>query len=552
MNLRKEPPRWIDRLIDKIAPVHLTEEIRGDLFEIFLADIERIGLSRARRNYTINGLGFLLKSFFWARSSQLSIPMLRSYFTLATRSLKAHKETSIVNAMGLIIAIASALVIFNVVGFEESFDSFHTKAKNIYRIVRVSGADLSEKRMGVPYAVPAAFKEEVSSIQQITSVEYFGGANVEIFDRSGNSINKFREEGGFALVEPAFFDVFDFAGTNFKWLQGSPETALGEPFSIVLTTTMARKYFGAIDPVGQAMKLQNKFDCKVTGVVEDFPHNTDFPFTCLISYSSLTTLAGKDRLQDWFGVNDSHNTFVVVPPATTPEQIEKQMQAVHASRTPKELHESRHYYLQKLSDMHHDTSFGTFSRRTISKQTLLALTVIAIFLLLTGCINYINLATAQSTLRSKEIGLRKVLGSNARHIALQYFTETLVLVTVSTIVALALSELAMFFLQDLFNVPYSLEHLLSDKMVILLIVVIVALTALSGLYPAIAMSYANAVDALKNRFTTERVSGFSLRKVLVVVQFTITQALIAATFLVVLQINYFQTLDMGGSIAKAL
>ncbi len=541
-----QPPRWINRMIEQLAPEHFRDEILGDLHEMFRQDCHSNNETFAKRRYVINGFGFLFKSFFWKRSTQpIASPMISSYFKMARRSLMAYKGTTFINLTGLVIGIASALAIFTVIRFELSFDRFHTDAANTYRLVRVSGADMSEYRIGISYPVPVALKAEVPSLKKITSLEYFGGANVEVLDASGSTIKRFREESGMALVSSNFFDVFDFHGTNFKWLAGNPEKALIEPFSMVLTRSLAKKYFGDANPIGQTLKLQHRQDCKVTGVIEDFPPNTDFPLTALFAYSSLEKLAGTERLNDWVSVNDSHNTYIVLDPSTSAKDIEARIAKVHAAHTSKELSDNRHYLLQKLSEVHHDPKFGALSGRTITKETILALSLIALFLLLTASINYINLSTAQSALRAKEIGLRKVLGSNRSQVAGQYFAETLVMVFAATLLGVVLCELMLIKLQTLLNLGGTYLNLTDPVVIITLVAVVILLTLISGFYPSAVLSRFNPVTALKNKFSTERIGSFSMRKVLVVAQFTITQILVASTFFVLSQMNYFRNVNMG-------
>jgi ABC-type antimicrobial peptide transport system permease subunit len=539
-------PEWIDSIIDNLAPDRVAEEIRGDLYELFLKDIDERGMLSARRRYVRNGLGFLAKSFFWRKSdSNNSLIMLGIYFKMARRSLSAYKGTSIINILGLVIGIAAALVILTVIRFELSFDTFHSKADRTYRMVRISGDDMSEFRTGISFPVPVAIKEEIPSLENIVSMEYMGGVNVDVVDQSGTTLRKFREETGCALVEQDFFNVFDFKDTDFKWIAGNPDNALKEPFTVVLTKTMAKKYFGDEQVLGQTLRFQKKIDCKVTGIIEDFPHNTDFPFTIMISYETIRSLAGEDGLNDWFGVNDSHHTYLVLTSGTTKAEMEASIAKVHAAHTPKELHEFRHYLLQEFRNVHYDARFGNFSGRTISKQTILGLAIVTIFLLMTGSINYINLSTAQSALRAKEIGLRKVMGSNRKHLVLQFFTETFLLVLTAGIVALALSEILLFNLQSLLNLKLT-EYNFTDPFILLsLMIIIITVTLFSGFYPSLMISRFNPISALQNRFSTQSFGGISLRKVLVVVQFTITQMLVVGTFIVVGQMRYFQNVDMG-------
>lgn len=540
-------PRWIDALIDNLAPNDLAEEIRGDLYEMFEKDLSEKGSRAARLNYVRNGLGFLLKSFFWKRnpSNVNSSIMLLSYFKMARRSLAAYKGTAAINILGLVIAIASAMVILTVIRFELSFDKFHSDSENIYRLVRVSGDDMSEYRTGISYPVPVALRSEIPALKDnIVSMEYFGGVNVDVLDASGTSVNRYREETGCTLLEQDFFKMFDYKGTNFKWIAGNPETALAEPFSVVITRSLAKKYFGDTNVLGKSLQFQHEHTCKVTGVLEDFPPNTDFPFTIMVSYPTLEKLAG-DNVNNWVNVNDTHCTYIKLSASTTREEMESLIAKVHAGHTPKELHESRHYLLQKLHDVHYEAQFGNFNNRTISKPTLLGLGLVGIFLLLTGSINYINLATAQSTLRSKEIGLRKVMGSNRINLMAQFLTETFLIVSVAGIIALALSSVLLINMQELLNITIH-DSLLTDPLVWLsLFAIIIGVTLVAGIYPSLMISNFNPVTALKNKFGINTIGGISLRKVLVVVQFTITQMLVVGTFIVVSQMRYFQTQDMG-------
>ena len=305
-----------------------------------------------------------------------------------------------------------------------------------------------------------------------------------------------------------------------------------------------KKYLGNDDPMNRTLKLQQKYEFKVSGVIEDFPPNTDFPFTVLFSYEMVPTLSG-DNYNDWGSVNDGHHVYLRLPEGMSKEELEQQIAKVHAAHTSKELHEFRHYLLQELRDVHHDARFGNYNRRTISRETIMALSAVALFLLLTACINYINLSTAQSTLRSKEIGLRKVMGSSQKHVMLQFLTETFVIVFLSSLLAIMVADTVLMTFQSLLNMKMT-HHIFTDPSVWLyLSVIVVVVTLLAGFYPSLVVSRLNPVTALKNVFVVSRPSVFNLRRVLVVVQFTITQILVVGTFIVMSQMHYFRSVNMG-------
>jgi putative ABC transport system permease protein len=467
--------------------------------------------------------------------------MIGNYFKMARRSLAANKGTTIVNVLGLVVGISSALVIASVIRFEQSFDTFHTKKNDIYRLVRVSGNDDLEYRTGVSYPVPEAIKNEIPGIE-LTTMEYLGGATVDIISDKGQIEKKFSEDNGIVTLEPGFFKMFDFAGEPLHWIAGNPN-ALKEPMSVVITKDIAKKYFGNDDPVGQTLRFQKIIDVKVTGVIDDFPANTDFPFKFIISYSSMKSIFGEERLNDWVSVNDGHAAFIYAPDKAKAD-LEERIDAVHAAHVGKDLSTMRHYRLQELSEMHYDSRFGNFSKRTITHETVMALQIIVLFLLLAGCINYVNLSTAQSTLRSKEIGLRKVLGSQQRHLILQFLAETFVVVGLAAIVAVAIVTALMPSIENV--LALKIGYGIGDPFILLSLVVMVGIiTLFSGLYPAFVISRLNPVASLRAKFSSENVGGVNLRKVLVVAQFTITQILAVGTFIVISQMQFFENVDMG-------
>ncbi|HYC85721.1 MAG TPA: ABC transporter permease, partial [Chryseosolibacter sp.] len=272
MNRDFQTPQWVDNILARLAPGELEEEIRGDLYELFVRDVDAYGVFTARRKYIFNALGFLAKSFFWRKSSFQTNPftMISSYFKMARRSLMAYKGTSVINIIGLVTGISAALVVATVVKYELSFNKDHSDFDRIYRIVRVSGPDMSEFRTGVSYPVAGAIRDEVAAVEEITSVEYFGGAYVDIMDSTGGSVAMFREDFGCVLVQPSFFKIFDFRDADFKWLAGDPATALTQPFDVVLTESIAKKYFPDGDAIGKAIRFEKFFDARIAGVVSDF------------------------------------------------------------------------------------------------------------------------------------------------------------------------------------------------------------------------------------------------------------------------------------------
>lgn len=530
-------------MIERLAPADLLEEIKGDLYEMYLLDAKKVGDRRAGSIYVRRAIGFLVKNFFWKRPTQRRHNMTGSYFKMARRSLLANKGTAAINIFGLVIGIASALAIISVISFELSFDTFHSDYDNIYRMVRISGPDKTEFRGGISYPVAPALKE-LSSIKKIVDVEYLGGdVIVDVLSSDGKFERQFFEDKAMAAIEPEFFDMFDYAGRPVKWISGSPAVSLKEQRSLVLTRSIGKKYFGDEDPVGRTLRFQKVFDFKITGVIDDLPVNTDLPFGLLVSYSTMQLIA-KDMINDWVGVNDGHTVYIRLQDGATKEEVEEQIARIHAAHVDKDLAATREYRLQPLSEVHFDARFGNFSRRTISHETILALQLIVLCLLGIGCINYVNLATAQSTLRTKEIGMRKVMGSSQRSLIMQFLVETFVTVSMAGLLAMVIVFLFMPSITNLLGLRMNIspfDPLLWMSMIGIVLIV----TICAGLYPAQLISRFNPIVAIKSQFNTGRIGGVNLRKALVVLQFTAVQILAVATFMVVLQMEFFRNVDMG-------
>jgi putative ABC transport system permease protein len=538
------PPQWADSLLTRLAQEHLVDEIRGDLLEAYLIDVKKMGVQRAKRRYVINALGFLARNFFWKRKKQnfYYTSMTGSYFKMARRSLVANKGTTLINILGLVIGIASALVIANVVRFEQSFDSFHSKKDDIWRLVRIEGADNPGYRSGISHPVPMALRDEIPGIT-VAPMEYLGATDVDVVMGNGQPVKKFNEPDGLVAIEPGFFKMFDFEGKPLHWIAGSPEKSLSEPTGIVITKAIAQKYFGNQDPMGRTLNLQKVIDVKVTGVVDDFPSNTDFPFKLMISYESLRNLYSNERINNWVSVNDNHHAYIYAP-GMSKQELEERIAVVHAKHVDKDLAAQRHYRLQEFNEVHFDPRFGNFSGRTITHETILALQIIVLFLLVAGCINYINLSTAQSTLRSKEIGLRKVMGSQQRQLVIQFLTETFVVVAIAVVAAVILVIALMPSIKNLLNLQMSYD--VRDPFILMsLAAIVISITLFAGSYPALVISRFNPAATLRAKFSNGKVAGVNLRKVLVVAQFTITQILAIGTFIVISQMNFFENVDMG-------
>lgn len=461
--------------------------------------------------------------------------MLKNYFKTAWQNLRSHKSYVTINTVGLAVGIAACLLIFLLIQYETSFDHFHKNKERIYRVVAATktpnGMDYSK---GSAYPIAEALRIDYPQLEHVARI--YGRDNQQI-TLPDNNLNfpqkKFKETVFFA--EPEFFEIF-----NFPFLAGDPKTALSDLNTAVLTEETAEKYFGDWHTaIGRYIKYSNGSVCKVTGVLKNIPPNTDFPLQVVLSFKSSRN---EDMSTDWSGEDGSLNTFLVLPPDISADRFGIDLKAFVKKHTPPEF-ANHGYLLQPLKEIHYQGEFGTYRGPTFSKALIAGLSLIGLFLLLIACINFINLATAQAVNRAKEVGIRKVLGSSKRQLIFQFLSETFLITLASVVVAIGIALLMLPMLNNLLHI--SLNLLPGISLVAFLIIIILLVTFLSGFYPAIVLSGFNPIKVLKSKMTSKAVGGLSLRRVLVVFQFTIAQTFIIGTIIVVSQMNFFQNASLG-------
>lgn len=467
--------------------------------------------------------------------------MIRNYLKIAIRSLLRNKSYTFINAIGLAVGIAACLLLFLIVQFELSFDTFHTKKDRIYQVVSEFNYGGISYGRGAPMPVPLALRTDYPQLEKVAGIAGTG-SQINIYDAKTKSIEKkFKDEGGMFYAEPQFFEMFDF-----PMLSGNPKTMLSEPYTAILTQEMAEKFFGDWkSAIGKTFTRDNeKEPYRVTGVLKNIPKNTDFPLKVVLSYKNFL-IDNKGNVDDWESVSGSWNCFILLPPQMSEKQFNALMPAFDKKhKTPEQLSRVRNF-IRPLSESHYDSRFGNFAYHTISPEMIWVLEIIGAFLLLVACVNFINLATAQAVNRSKEVGVRKALGSNKGQLRSQFLGESALITLASVLLAIVLAFIALPFLNELLNYKLSLSFIDNPVLFLFLLAVSIVVIFLSGFYPALVISGFNPILALKSKVTAKSIGGISLRRGLVVSQFVIAQFLIIATLVVVNQMNYFQTTSMG-------
>ena len=461
--------------------------------------------------------------------------MLNNYIKTAWQNLRSHKAYLAIHTIGLAVGIAACLLVFLLIQYETSFDNFHRNKERIYRVVAAT-----KTQAGMHYSKASAFpvaealRIDYPQLEHVARIYVRDNKQVALpTDDANGSPKQFKETVFFA--EPEFFDIFDF-----PFLAGNPKTALSEPNTAVLTQETAEKYFGDWHTAtGKLIKYDNGSICKVTGILKNIPVNTNFPLQIVFSFE---TSKQEDISSDWVTEDGSLNTFLVLPKNITAPQFDKDLTAFVKKHAPAE-YANHGYILQPLADMHYDSRFGTYSGSTFSKQLVTALSSIGFFLLVIACINFINLATAQAVNRSKEVGVRKVLGSSKNQLIIQFLCETFLITLTSVVMAIVFAFLGLPLLNNLLQTSVEIQP--HSSLVAFLFSIVILVTFLSGLYPAIVLSRFNPITVLKSKLTSKSAGGLSMRRVLVVFQFTVAQGLILGTLIVVSQINFFQNASLG-------
>lgn len=466
------------------------------------------------------------------------IDMFKNYFITTLRKLNRQKNYTAINILGLALGMACCLFIFLIIQYELRFDRFHSKFERIYRIVTDEKInDSTSETMGSPVPMAAALRQDFPNLEQVTVVFGNYGGLFAIVQDDG-TVQRFQENERVAFVEPEFFEIFDF-----PWMAGDPKS-LAEPNTVALTEEFAKKFFGSADPLGRTIRMDNQIDLKVIGVVKNFPIHTDFPFAVLISWKTLPQ-TGWD-VEAWGNLSSNVNTFVVLPPNFRAQEFESRLVDFKEKYHPNAKDANKRVHkVQPLSAVHYDGRYGNYGQRVISKATLWALGLIGVFLLITACINFVNMATAQAINRAKEVGVRKVLGAFRSQLITQYLGETFAITLLGAALAVVLAELLLPTLNSLLKLRISFNLFADLSVFSFLATLVVAVSLLAGLYPAFVLSHFMPALALKSKVNTSAGGGLFLRRGLVVFQFIISQMLIIGTIIVTNQTDFFRNKEMG-------
>ena len=470
--------------------------------------------------------------------------MFKSYIITAIRNLRKNKISSIINISGLAIGISSALVIYLLVRYDFSFDKFHKGGESIYRVVSSTTLPgLSEEtyyRSHVPSPMGKAVRAETTGLDKVCLFTMWGNSTKISVPRQ-SAVTVFKKQKDIIYADEHYFNLF-----HYKWLAGSPGTSLRQPNQVVLSESNANLYFPGSSPdetIGKEIIFNDTIQMFVSGIVEDFKQNSDFTFKTFVSIVSVENKTNADGNSELLS-----QLFIQLAPGSTTAQIQAQVEALFKKYDP-DLGTKiiSTYKLQPLSDIHFNNNYPAFGKHLAHKPTLYGLLAVAAFLLLLACINFINLTTAQASQRAKEIGIRKTMGSSKKQLIIQFLGETFFLTLIATIISVAISPLLLKAFSPFIPEGLHFNPVQQPGILLFLLLLTVAVSIISGFYPAMILSGYRPVLVLKNQSFSS--SGKSrnlwLRKTLTISQFVIAQVFIIATILVSRQISYTLNKDLG-------
>lgn len=528
------PPQWPATILRWLCDPELFDEIIGDMDEMFAMWVRMYGEKKARRMYVLHMIKFL-RPFIFKKRTKYSNAMTLNYTKVAWRNISRNKAFALINVVGLSLGLTCAIVIYTLVTYHRSFDTFHPDTEHTYRMVFEFHGEQLETMEWVPQPLGKAFKNDFAFADKVARIRGYRNVIVSLPEEPDNK--KFEEKSAVAFVESAFFELF-----NFPTISGSA-SAISDPNTALITRSSARKYFDTEDVVGKLIRINmqgTQVDFHIAGVLEDTPENTQFRRQVYLSYQNLkdyNPYYASD--ESWGSVNSGMECFVRLNPGVTRQQVDAALPEL-VKKYYDDVDEKMHVFkLQPVSEMHFDPRFGG----SFSMRNMWTLIIVGFFLVVIACINFINLATAQVLNRSKEVGVRKILGSRRRYIFTQFIVETGMVALFSLIVAGTLTYMSLPFVNSTLGERLSIHFFDQWQLPVFVLGTLAFVVFVSGVYPALTMTRFQPVRVLKGNITPGK--SFSMRRVLIIAQFAVSQVLIISMIVIHTQMQYSVNADLG-------
>jgi len=459
--------------------------------------------------------------------------MIKNYLKIAWRNFYKQKFYSGINVFGLSIGISCTIILFLFISYHLSFDTYHTNAKRIFRTV--TDLHIPDGSIDYDQGSPYMMTELVKGLPAVTNKTALLGKRS--FTVSVPQKNKDKQSFFYEFENIAFTDNNWFKMFSYHWKSGDPSTALSNPYTAVITSNLAKKYFSTEQVVGKTIRVESKYNFTITGVLQDNPSNTDVQSNLFLSITSAHTMFPEPKAfwNDISFISSKNYTYVLLNNESASKQVDKDIKTI--LKNDYKYFSYLDFHLQPLEEVHFDSRYSG----KISKPLLLILALVGFALILIACVNFVNMATAQSLTRAKEIATRKVLGSSRKAIFWQFITET----TYVALTAALLALLATILFLPTLNNWLQLQLAVNSSALLFLTALLVVIVFSAGFYPAVILSNFKPVDALKNKIGSNNSSSKMSRQVLIVVQNIIAQTLIVCTVIIILQVSFLKNADLG-------
>ena len=469
--------------------------------------------------------------------------MLKNYFKTAWRNLAKNKTTTLINVLGLSIGISAALIITLIIQYDFSFDQYEPGKDRIYRVISEGNG---WKNAGVPVPLHVAIQNNTTGIEKSAALFQYNDWNTKVSIPQSNKLplKIFKKQDDIVFTDSNYFSIFPH-----RWLAGNAAVSLKNPYNLVLTESRAKLYFPSLSPdhlIGKTVIFSDTVSTTITGIVKNLKANSDFEFKEFISLNTIPEAGLKQyyNWDQWNSTSSNNQLLVKLLPNALPARVNRQIAVIFKMHDSDPDDAKNIHRLQPLSDVHFNKNFNG----KVDKSTVNNLVLLAIFLLLLGSINFINLSTAQAAQRAREIGIRKTLGSKKKQLILQFLTETFLLTLFTAILSVLISPLLIKVFSGFIPEGLAFSYFFSQPALwtfLLLLVIVVSI--LAGLYPAFILAKFKPVLVLKNQVsaTSGTTRTAMLRKTLIVFQFIIAQVFIIGMIVVDKQIHYSLQKDMG-------
>ncbi|MFC1725025.1 ABC transporter permease [candidate division KSB1 bacterium] len=523
-----KPPKIASWLLKRILPGYLDSSSMGDYEEIYNRIRKKEGRIRAVlwywRQIFQSIIRYLKESTIW------SITMLNNYIKIALRNIRKQKLFSFINIAGLAIGMGCCIVIFLFVQSEFIYDKFHENADRIYRLSKylqldtgLRGYSTSDSRLG-----PAS-KDEFPEVENAVRLIMHRGTITNYKDKRYN-------------IDPVYADKSIFEVFTFPLLKGDPKTALNEPNTVVITEELAGKYFGNEEPIGKTITINNKVDVTVTGILKRVPENSHLHFEFLASFETLKARIGNANYQR--SVSAYTHTYLLLKKDVKAEEFEKKLPEFAAKILGEKRAEGRQFFMQPLTSIHLNSELALEFEKNSNIKYSYYLSILAIAIILIACINFMNLSTASSFNRAKEVGLRKVVGASRSQVIKQFLSESIIMSIFAVVIALIIAKLLLPFFNSVSNQNLELNFLKNWGLYSGLFLITLITGLLTGSYPALLISSFQPANVLKGKIRTNFSAVFT-RKFLVVFQFGLSITFITGTIVLSTQIKHMQNKNLG-------